>query len=472
MRSCSFAIALAPLIGLAQCDMTATITAYNAQCGGFTIDYSIQGGTPPYQVLAYYINGTLLDTETSSTSGTFTGIGSSWGVQLEVTDALGCAAADLGNPSPMLYTHESSIFNWSTDCTSGITTLRLNPPTFPICDPANLHYELMRVDNGTLALFAEGTFADDWMEIGGIGEWQFQQPLPPGEYEARVVPTTLLCMSGTEPYAQCWDIWPEPAGASSYFGVSAGDCGANKSVRVNLCGAFVEGGLMRDDLRSAGLLPLSEPYSGAGYTYVGGGAGASIDPAWLSVTGSRAIVDWVVLEVRTNTAPYPVLRSKPAILLRNGEVWDTDGDPYVNFGVLPPGFRRLAIRHRNHLGVITANPVTMTEHPGPATDFRFTSTSLGGTQATMLVGLTRCLWPGDVTSDGVVKYVGAGNDRDPILQAVGGSTPTNVVNNVYSRADTNMDGVIKYVGADNDRDVILQTIGGSTPTATRSDLIP
>ena len=32
----------------------------------------------------------------------------------------------------------------------------------------------------------------------------------------------------------------------------------------------------------------------------------------------------------------------------------------------------------------------------------------------------------DVNLDGTVKYTGENNDRDPILQAVGGSVPTNV----------------------------------------------
>lgn len=32
----------------------------------------------------------------------------------------------------------------------------------------------------------------------------------------------------------------------------------------------------------------------------------------------------------------------------------------------------------------------------------------------------------DVTMDGTVKYTGAGNDRDVILENIGGTVPTNV----------------------------------------------
>jgi hypothetical protein len=55
---------------------------------------------------------------------------------------------------------------------------------------------------------------------------------------------------------------------------------------------------------------------------------------------------------------------------------------------------------------------------------------------------------------------------------VGGGTPSNTVSNVYDRRDVNLDGSIKYTGVNNDRDVILQTIGGTVPTATRTQQMP
>jgi len=50
---------------------------------------------------------------------------------------------------------------------------------------------------------------------------------------------------------------------------------------------------------------------------------------------------------------------------------------------------------------------------------------IGGTAPTNTVP---GYWPEDVTLDGVVKYTGSGNDRDPILQQVGGTTPTTIRN--------------------------------------------
>jgi hypothetical protein len=78
---------------------------------------------------------------------------------------------------------------------------------------------------------------------------------------------------------------------------------------------------------------------------------------------------------------------------------------------------------------------------------------------------------GDVTFNGDLQYAGPGNDRDPILVRVGGSTPTATLPG-YWREDVNMDGVVKYTGASNDRDPILVNVGSSPPTAIRNAVLP
>jgi len=81
------------------------------------------------------------------------------------------------------------------------------------------------------------------------------------------------------------------------------------------------------------------------------------------------------------------------------------------------------------------------------------------------------LWEGDVSGDGLIKYVGINNDRDIVLTDIGGSVPTSVVQG-YLSSDVNLDGVVKYVGVSNDRDLILVNIGGSVPTNTRIEQLP
>jgi alpha-glucosidase (family GH31 glycosyl hydrolase) len=81
------------------------------------------------------------------------------------------------------------------------------------------------------------------------------------------------------------------------------------------------------------------------------------------------------------------------------------------------------------------------------------------------------LWSGNVVRDGSLKYVGASNDRDPILVRIGSTVPTNVVNGYYPE-DCNLDGSVKYVGAENDRDPVLINVGGIVPTSVRVEQLP
>jgi hypothetical protein len=89
----------------------------------------------------------------------------------------------------------------------------------------------------------------------------------------------------------------------------------------------------------------------------------------------------------------------------------------------------------------------------------------------MLLNGRKAMWSGNVLRDGVLLYTGANNDRDPILQAIGGSTLLNSVSG-YLQADVDMDGVVRYVGNPNDRDPILQNVGGSTPTGQVFEQLP
>ncbi|MEZ4739203.1 MAG: GEVED domain-containing protein [Flavobacteriales bacterium] len=244
------------------------------------------------------------------------------------------------------------------------------------------------------------------------------------------------------------------------------------ALRVHLDGPYQPTtGLMNDALRTNSLIPTIEPYSALGYAYVGGGT-TTIQPAVLAVSGSNAIVDWVVVELRSTATPAAVIASKPALLQRDGDVVNVDGVSPVSFDV-SPGNYHVAIRHRNHLGCMTLGGVALTSTP-TTVDFTSGATNTWGSDARkMVLGSfpTNALWPGDVSFDHEVLYTGGGNDRDIILQAIGGSVATNIVPG-YLPADVNLDGQAIYTGGGNDRDIILQTIGGVIPTSSRTEQIP
>ncbi|MBK9175957.1 MAG: hypothetical protein IPM46_06370 [Flavobacteriales bacterium] len=227
--------------------------------------------------------------------------------------------------------------------------------------------------------------------------------------------------------------------------------------------------LMRDDLRVGSFLPLSEPYTGLGYSHVNGGGAEQIGQGVLAVTGSNAIVDYVVVEARNSTPPHAVLATRTALLQRDGDVVGMDGSSPVLLQVAPGNYR-LAIRHRNHLGVMTGNALPLGTNP-LSVDLRAGETATYGTGARKNEDGTWKLWAGNALRDNKLQYVGDGNDRDPILVVIGGNVPTATVSGYYLE-DVNLSGVVKYTGASNDRDPILVNIGGSVPTATRAEQLP
>lgn len=244
-------------------------------------------------------------------------------------------------------------------------------------------------------------------------------------------------------------------------------------LRLNMR-AFLQGpwdsgsGWMSDALRSAGYLPMTEPYSALGFQQQGSG-GERTSATVLATSGPDAVVDWVFLELRAPLNNTLVIATRNALVQRDGDIVDIDGESAVAFAA-PAGPYFLCVKHRNHLAVLTAMTVPLSPVAVPV-DLTDGSTSTFGTGAQRTVGAVRLSWSGDVTGDGLLKYTGSGNDRDPVLVNVGGTTPNNTMNG-YHRSDVNLDGIVKYTGSGNDRDPILINVGGTTPNSVRAAQLP
>jgi hypothetical protein len=229
---------------------------------------------------------------------------------------------------------------------------------------------------------------------------------------------------------------------------------------------------MHDSLRVKGLIPLTEPYTAMGYTYTGGGGGEATTAPVLAVSGNNAIVDWVIVELRSAANNTTVVASKAGLLQRDGDIVGVDGTSPLGF-VLPAGSYYVAVRHRNHLGIMTNATVALSGSL-VTVDLTAAATVAYGVEARKDVGGTQVMWEGNTFKDvpvNVLKYTGASNDRDPILSAIGGVVPTTTITG-YVVTDANMDGTVKYTGSSNDRDPILVNIGGVVPTDTRLEQLP
>ncbi|MBL7962622.1 MAG: beta-propeller fold lactonase family protein [Flavobacteriales bacterium] len=231
------------------------------------------------------------------------------------------------------------------------------------------------------------------------------------------------------------------------------------ALSLQLEGAFT-GTTMRTDLVAGSLLPASDPYL----------MGETVAAVTFERTGPSAPVDWVLVELRSAVNNSTVVQALPAIVQANGRVVRADGSQPLVFFDAPPGQYHVAVRHRNHLGAMTFATYPFGQQVQQL-DFGNGALATWGTDARKVSGSTYLLWAGNVNGDGLLRYTGPGNDRDPILVRIGGAVPTATVNGYWAE-DVNLDGVVRYSGGANDRDPILVNIGGSVPTNTRVQQLP
>ncbi|GAB3741780.1 beta strand repeat-containing protein [Spirosoma lituiforme] len=268
--------------------------------------------------------------------------------------------------------------------------------------------------------------------------------------------------------------------------ISVAGCG-RLFVNAYLQGALVSNGgslsttgkpLMRDNLRAGGYLPLSDPYRTAAYSglfpQVNNAENQSIAASLTAVTGDKAIVDWVFIELRNKTNPAAVSYTRSGLLLRDGTVIDSDGQPGLAFSGATADNYYVAIRHRNHLGTMTQQLVSYAG-TGAATTVDFitmtdaqiwNASGYDGIERSTVTASSqtvRALWAGNTVGNNKVKYSGSGSGLPVILNNIvnypGGSGAFNFTNAYgYLNGDVNMDGRALYVGSGNDGAVILGNV--------------
>jgi photosystem II stability/assembly factor-like uncharacterized protein len=245
--------------------------------------------------------------------------------------------------------------------------------------------------------------------------------------------------------------------------------GVRISPKVFLQGAYIPStGKMNDQLRASNLLPIAEPYTALNFGQIEGG-GEKTTNAVFAITGNNAIVDWVFVELRDKNNAATKLFTRSALLQADGDVVDLDGVSPVHFANASAGDYYVVLRHRNHLGVMTANVKTLNEN-ATSVDFSQSTFLTYGTNAQKtLTATVSGLWAGNTNSNDNVKYNGTANDRALILSKLGGIT-TDILDGYFSE-DLNLDGTVKYNGSANDRAIILSNLGG-IPTDILTQQLP
>ncbi|MEI7898487.1 MAG: hypothetical protein WCJ26_15725, partial [bacterium] len=315
---------------------------------------------------------------------------------------------------------------------------------------------------------------------------------------------TVTASGGTPGYTYLWNIGQTSASATGLSEgtytvtvTDANSCTATATAvitqpgqvcllaKVLLQGPYeVSTHLMRDDLRAQGFIPSKEPYSSSPYipafTHVGGGGGETVtNPAVFTVTGPNAIVDWVFIELRDKTNKSLVKYTRSALVQRDGDVVDVDGVSPVCFQGLSDNQFYVAVRHRNHLGVMTASAKTMTTsgtvvdfRDGSEPEFNYGTTHPVAGSSYNYSGLSqstpesgkRALWYGDANSDHKVKYEAPGDDQSIILSdvaSIAGNISTQSGYDFclqYYAGDVDLSGKVKYEAPHDDRSLVLYQI--------------
>ena len=232
------------------------------------------------------------------------------------------------------------------------------------------------------------------------------------------------------------------------------------NVKAMLQGPYVAGS-MATTLHTMGVLPPSHPYAGSPWAHTGS---ESVSPV------PAGIVDWVLVELRTGAAGSTKAGMRAAFIRNDGAVVDLDAISPVGFPGLSAGSYYVVLRHRNHLAIMSANPLALNSS-SVLYDFTTGADKVTGGDLKDLGSGMYGMWTGDVNANGIVKYNGGGNDRLAVLTRIGGMDVNATVSDYYPE-DVNLNGMVKYNGGGNDRLTILQVIGGTNINATRSTRVP
>lgn len=190
--------------------------------------------------------------------------------------------------------------------------------------------------------------------------------------------------------------------------------------------AFLEGpydagsDLMTTGLQQGAMIPTTSPYTE--------------DPVTVASIPVN-MVDWALLQLRATPSGAPLL-SRSLFLRNDGRLVDTDGST-VNIPLeIAAGSYYLVLKHRNHLGQMSASPQSLSDSsPGL---FDFSSGTVYGASAALLETGVYGLFAGDANGDGQVFM----DDKNDVWWVQFGLSG-------YHAGDSNLDGQV-MMGDKND----------------------
>ncbi|MCF8405552.1 MAG: C10 family peptidase [Bacteroidales bacterium] len=199
-------------------------------------------------------------------------------------------------------------------------------------------------------------------------------------------------------------------------------------LKVFLQGPF-EGSEMSTALNVSNLIPFNQPFNVAPWNYSGTESVTSIPNA--------NITDWILVEFRDalDAASADLstrMERQAAFLLKNGSIVGIDGMSYIQMNTSVSDNLFVVLSHRNHLDILSANPVTTL---GGVLTYDFTSgeSQVYGNNA----GHTEMapgIW-GMTAGNGIVDLFIDNQDKDACWETEAGQE-------AYLQGDFNLDGQV------------------------------
>ncbi|WP_040280939.1 hypothetical protein [Psychroserpens damuponensis] len=232
-------------------------------------------------------------------------------------------------------------------------------------------------------------------------------------------------------------------------------------------------GLMNDTLRESALLPTSSPYED----------NATCNASVFNTTGNNAIVDWIWLELRAENDNQELINARSALVQRDGDVVDVDGITPVMMQAAPTNYF-VVVKHRNHLGAMSAATINLSDNASTTVDFTSPSFSTFGSHALVILNAgATALWAGDANTDDSITFSGSNNDVNAIKDYIL-ADPNNIltfityVSSGYLNFDVDLNSAARFSGSPNDSNIIKDNILNhpgnllNLPTFTISTTVP
>ncbi|TDH21386.1 hypothetical protein EXU57_19495 [Segetibacter sp. 3557_3] len=190
------------------------------------------------------------------------------------------------------------------------------------------------------------------------------------------------------------------------------------------------GATMNTALNNGGALPLAQPFNTDPFSYTGNESVTAIP--------NSNVVDWVLVELRKPASGLPadagsstIIGRKAGFLLNNGTIVDTDGLTPVSFDISKQGPAFMAVRHMNHLGVLSnlipSNALGTFDNDFTSLASTYKDPSSPVSPVTLVGGDSKyALWPGDANKNGVINATDVSAIKSAIAASATGYSPVDV----------------------------------------------